>query len=79
MSDVKLRLWGEGKAPCHGCVDRCIGCHGQEPNGLYKCERYGEFKKQAEAERAARDKIISDNDAMHAVKRQIRGKFKYDR
>lgn len=51
-------------APCRGCPDRIIGCHGQDANGLYKCERYGIFKAHADAERERRREFLRENDKL---------------
>ena len=74
MREQQFRKWGEGNAPCQGCQDRCVGCHGQDANGLYKCERYGEFKKQNDAEYQARKEYIRQADEVAEVLRGGRRK-----
>lgn len=66
-NDKQFRKWGEAVAPCKGCSDRCIGCHGQDANGLYKCERYGEFKAQNDAQLEVRRELIRQNDEIGEV------------
>lgn len=40
------------KAPCKGCWDRKLGCHG-------RCERYAEFRKKLEK---ANEQLIAENE-----------------
>ena len=63
----QFRRWGDNNAPCQGCQDRCIGCHGQDANGLYKCERYGQFKAQHDEELATRREYVRTHDDVDAV------------
>lgn len=67
MKNEQYRRWGEGNAPCCGCTERTVGCHGQDANGLYKCERYGEFKSQNDAQLEARREFIRQNDEIGEV------------
>ena len=64
------RRWGERTAPCKGCQDRCIGCHGQDENGLFKCTRYAEFKAQNDKEREARREYLQQNDVLSDLHRK---------
>ena len=73
-NDKQFRKWGEAIAPCKGCPDRIIGCHGQDANGLYKCERYGEFKAQNDAELSARREFIRQNDEIAELAKKARRK-----
>lgn len=66
----KFRKWGERDAPCRGCADRCVGCHGQEPNGQYKCSRYGEFVQVMDAEKKERKDWVDMDDAVADVHRK---------
>lgn len=66
-NEPHFRRWGEKMAPCKDCPDRCVGCHGQDANGLYKCERYGAFKTQQDAEYAARKEFLRQNDEVAEV------------
>ena len=77
MGNEQFRRWGERNAPCCGCQDRCIGCHGQDANGLYKCERYGEFKAQQEVERQARREYIKQTDEVFEVIKSGRRRGKW--
>ena len=70
MPDKVFRRWGERDAPCRDCPDRTIGCHGQDANGLYKCERYGEFVTQNEAEKQLRRKECDVVDMLADCKRK---------
>ena len=70
MGKLQFRKWGERDTPCLGCPDRCIGCHGQDANGLYKCERYGEFKALNEVEYQARKEYIRQSDEIDEVLRK---------
>lgn len=67
-----FRKWGERDAPCLGCKDRCIGCHGKEQNGLYKCERYGAYVRQMDADKQERKEWVDMDDAIADVHRRKR-------
>lgn len=67
-----FRRWGESDAPCRGCPDRCVGCHGQEANGLYKCERYGAFVAALTLQKRQRKDWIDADDALSDVRRKRR-------
>lgn len=43
------------KTPCLNCPDRRLGCHGQDEDGRYLCERYGSWKAERKAAAARRD------------------------
>lgn len=30
--------------PCKGCQMRCVGCHGQNEDGTWRCEKYGAYR-----------------------------------
>ena len=60
-------------SPCVKCADRCIGCHGQEANGLYKCARYAAFVHQRAADAEARRRIEQAERDVEITKRN-RGK-----
>lgn len=66
----QFRRWGEGDAPCRGCTERTIGCHGQDVNGLFKCSRYGEFVAQNEEQKRLRQKEVDAQDMLIDVKRK---------
>lgn len=70
----QFRKWGEGNAPCQDCQDRCIGCYGQDANGLYKCERYAAFKAQRDQELSVRREFIRQSDEVEAVMKKARRK-----
>lgn len=70
LGNKHFRRWGDREAPCLGCMDRCIGCHGKEPNGLYICERYGEFIREAEDKKRERKDFLDKEDAVSDVRRR---------
>ena len=57
------------KAPCKGCPDRAVGCHG-------KCEQYTAYREIMERERNRRRVEAQANDATaRAVERVSRYKW----
>ena len=69
MQNQQLRRWGETNAPCKGCIERTASpnCHGMNEGGTYRCERYGAFKAEADAQRAKRDEFMRVEDDMFSV------------
>ena len=49
------------KTPCIDCDDREPGCHG-------KCDRYKEWRVEFDAEKAARNAALADENAVLGVK-----------
>lgn len=65
MPNEQYRRWGEGNAPCCGCTERTVGCHGS-------CECYQQFAAQRQSEREARSKYLKETDALVDIYRQGR-------
>ena len=59
----QTRKWGERNAPCKGCADRVVGCHG-------KCDRYAAFKAQNDKERDQRREFLQQNDVLSDLHRK---------
>lgn len=69
MKQRNFRKWGERDAPCLGCADRRVGCHGQKDDGSYRCEKYGAFTQQMNAEKQERKEWVDMDDAVADVRR----------
>lgn len=39
------------KHPCNGCERRCVGCHGRNPDGTWKCTGWGNVQDALEEKR----------------------------
>ena len=76
MSEIRFRKWGAATSPCHGCTERTAtpNCHGQNEDGSFRCERFGAFRQQHDAEYAARKEFVRQNDEIEAVMRKARKK-----
>lgn len=48
------------EAPCLGCPDREVGCHG-------KCEKYQQFYEECEKIREERKKIAEQNQVQREI------------
>lgn len=44
-------------SPCYQCPERCVGCHGKNPDGTWRCGRYQKMTEKNAAELAARTAI----------------------
>jgi len=59
-------------APCHGCPDRHVGCHGT-------CERYKEYSEERQRIRAERQdsyQLYVTNDAKDKAYRKKLNRYK---
>ena len=46
----------ERNRPCNGCEERCVGCHGRNPDGTWRCSRWAAEQERVTAERRRTDK-----------------------
>ena len=44
---------GAPQPPCRDCAARCVGCHGKDEGGSWRCAAYGAYQ-------AAMDKLRAD-------------------
>lgn len=44
-------MTGQEQRPCNGCEERCVGCHGRNPDGNWRCSRWGAVQDALEEER----------------------------
>ena len=62
------------KAPCYGCADRTVGCHGQ-------CAKYAEWsaEKRLEAEQRQQESVmyLKTDDYRRNIRRKLLNKARY--
>ena len=47
--------------PCRDCGMRCVGCHGKDRDGAWRCRKWGEYQDELEEEqrRTSRERLES--------------------
>lgn len=61
---VGERQNGVPEAPCRGCTMRCVGCHGMDERGGYRCAAYGAYQAELDKLRAARQEAKDTADVL---------------
>ena len=58
------KLTGAGVSPCKDCRTRCVGCHGTDESGVWRCAAYGVWQAEMDRLRKEKREAVAAADVM---------------